>query len=296
MKAPLFHLAQRVFNVPLAITSDKAEVILAAMGQRFAGAPVILNGRLLGTGAAMMADDDYEGGGEERPDPGYDVIAGVAVIPVCGTLVHKLGGVRPYSGMSGYDSIRTAFLTALTDERIDAVVLDIDSPGGEVSGCFDLADTIFAARGHKPIWAILSEHAFSAAFALASACDRIVVPRTGGAGSVGVIFMHAEFSEWLKHEGIAVTLMTFGAQKADLNQVMPIDPGARARAQAIINETGELFIDTVARNRKLAASAVRATKAGIFIGKAAVGAGFADAVMAPDAAMRALVRSLDHKP
>jgi ClpP class serine protease len=74
-------------------------------------------------------------------------VAGVAVIPICGTLVQKLGSLRPYSGMTGYDGIRQAFLTALADPEVNGICLDIDSPGGEVAGCFDLVDEIYNARG-----------------------------------------------------------------------------------------------------------------------------------------------------
>ncbi|TOL42864.1 serine peptidase, partial [Vibrio parahaemolyticus] len=70
------------------------------------------------------------------------------------------------------------------------ICLDIDSPGGEVAGCFDLVDLIYELRGKKPIYAILSENAYSAAYAIASAADKIYVPRTGGVGSVGVIVIH----------------------------------------------------------------------------------------------------------
>ncbi|MCZ7176509.1 S49 family peptidase, partial [Salmonella enterica] len=76
-------------------------------------------------------------------DTGYDVVEGVAVIPIQGTLVQKLGTLRPYSDMTGYDGIRACFLQALNDSDVKAICLDIDSPGGEVAGCFDLADVIY---------------------------------------------------------------------------------------------------------------------------------------------------------
>ena len=139
----------------------------------------------------MMTDSEPE------PARGYEVLGGVAIIPVEGTLVAKLGMLCPYSGMTGYDGIRVNFLTALADDAVRAIVLDIDSPGGECSGLFDLVDTIVAGRGVKPIRAILTEVAFSAAYAIASAADRISVPRTGGVGSIGVVCMHVDWSRAL---------------------------------------------------------------------------------------------------
>ncbi|TAL89278.1 MAG: S49 family peptidase [Candidimonas sp.] len=283
------HLAQRLFNTPLAILPSKGEMVMAALADRFGIAKLFrADGQMV-----VMADALTGEFSEGRDTPnGYDVVAGVAIIPVMGTLVAKLGTLRPYSGMTGYDGLRANISMALEDSSVKGIVLDIDSPGGEVAGCFDLVDAIYASRGRKPIWAILSESAYSAAYALASACDRIVVPRTGGTGSVGVICMAVEFSKALDAAGIVVTIFQYGARKADGNEVTPLPPEARARFQGDVDTMGELFVDTVARNRKLAASKVRGTQATTFLGAGGVEIGFADAVMAPDEAFRSLLSKL----
>jgi signal peptide peptidase SppA len=281
------HLAQRLFNTPIAILPAKAEVVMCALADRLGIAKLF---RADG-GTVPLAMDDWEddGPGEYR---GYELVADVAIIPVEGTLVQKLGQLRPYSGMCGYDAIRAGLSMSLEDERVRAIVLDIDSPGGEVAGCFDLVDAIYAARGTKPIWAILSETAFSAAYAIASAADRICVPRTGGTGSVGVICLHVDFSQALATEGIAVTLIQYGARKSDGSEFKPLSADALARFQADVDGMGEIFVETVARNRGLKANAVRATEATTFLGAAGVKVGLADAVMSPDAAFAELVKQL----
>lgn len=281
------HLAQRLFNVPIAITPQKAEVVMAALADRFGIA------RLFRANGEMVALDafDLEGDGPAS-DRAYEVVAGVAIIPVQGTLVQKLGTLRPYSGMTGYDGIRANISMALEDKDVKAVMLDIDSPGGEVAGCFDLVDAIYQARGDKPIWAILTESAYSAAYALASACDRIIVPRTGGTGSVGVICMHVDMSKALSSAGITVTLIHYGDRKADGSDMKPLSDEALARFQADVDEMGELFVKTVARNRGLSVAAVRKTQAQTYLGAAGVEIGFADAVMAPDEAFRSLLAEL----
>ncbi|WP_227105159.1 S49 family peptidase [Chromobacterium rhizoryzae] len=280
------HLAQRLFNVPIAITPQKAEVVMAALADRFGIA------RLFRANGDAVALDGFGYDSEPAQDRAYEVVAGVAIIPVTGTLVQKLGTMRPYSGMTGYDGIRANLSMALEDKDVRAIVLDIDSPGGEVAGCFDLADAIFKARGTKPIWAILTESAFSAAYALASACDRIIVPRTGGTGSVGVICMHVDMSKALGAAGITVTLIHYGARKADGSDMQPLSKEALARFQADVDAMGELFVKTVARNRKLSAAVVRGTQATTFLGAEGVEIGFADAVMAPDEAFRSLLAEL----
>lgn len=280
-------LAQRLFNVPLAITPGKIEVIMAALADRLGLAKVIRP-----TGEVVMLSDldvTGEAAADNRP---YDVVEGVAIVPVEGTLVQKLGTLRPWSGMTGYDGIRANLSMALEDSGVRAIMLDMDSPGGEVAGCFDLVDAIYGVRGRKPIWSVLSENAYSAAYAIASATDRIIVPRTGGTGSVGVICAHVDFSKMLGEAGIAVTLITYGDHKADGNQYNPLPKEVLARFQADVNTMGDLFCDTVARNRNLKASAVRATQASTYMGANGVNVGFADAVMAPDEAFRSLLAEL----
>jgi capsid assembly protease len=285
------HLATRLFNVPLAITPDKCEIIMAALAERLGVTHLVRsNGQVL----AFDQQDEGEAAGRDssRPDRGYDLVSGVAVIPITGTLVQRTGTLRPYSGMTGYDGVRLAFLAALADSEVDAIVLDIDSPGGEVAGCFDLADTVYKARGRKPIWAVLDECAFSAAYAIASAADYITVPRTGGTGSVGVIFMHCDMSKALDKAGLTVTLITCGDRKADGADVAPLSKEAFARFQADVDSVGGIFVNTVARNRGMSSAAVRGTQATTFLGARGVEIGFADALMAPDEAFRALLKKL----
>lgn len=283
------HLAQRMFNTPLAIHPGKAEVVMAALAERLGISSIV---RADGMPMNPQAFDQEFMNPGPSGRAGYEVVGGVAVIEVSGTLVQKLGTLRPYSGMTGYDGIRQNFLMAIEDPDVQAIVLNIDSPGGEVSGAFDLVDLIYGARGEKPIWAILDESAYSAAYAIASAADVITVPRTGGTGSIGVIWMHVDWSQALQGAGLQVTFLTFGDTKADGHPEIPLSPGARDRFQADIDTMGELFVETVARNRNIAAEVVRDTEAATFLGPRGVEVGLADAVMSPDAAFSALLADL----
>lgn len=276
------HLAQRLFNTPLALHPRKAEVVMAALTDRFGLTRI--------QSMSDWDDDDDSTFTRQARDTGYDVVEGVAVIPIQGTLVQKLGTLRPYSGMTGYDGIRACFLQALNDSEVKAICLDIDSPGGEVAGCFDLVDVIYASRGSKPIWAILSESAYSAAYALASAADKIIVPRTGGVGSVGVIVMHVDWSQKIKSDGLQVTIITYGDRKAESNPYEPLSETARKAIQSDIDEMGRLFVSTVSRNRGIAERTVRDTEAACFLGADGVQLGLADQVSSPDAAFRDLLQ------
>lgn len=290
------HLASRMLNQPLAIKPDKAEMIVAAVADRFGIANLFrMNGDtvVLAPMAFDQEMEDEQAATRKYTDHGYDIISGVAVIEIEGTLVQKLGSMRPFSGMTGYDGIRQAFFNALKDPQVRAIVFDIDSCGGEVAGCFDLVDLIYSKRGGKPIWSILSECAYSAAYAIASAAEFVTVPRTGGAGSIGCIMLHADLSKAFDKAGINVTLIHYGDRKADFNEYQPLSKEALARAQHDIDTMGELFVETIARNRGLDPAAVRKMQATTYLGAECFDAGLVDAVMAPEEqALPALLEEL----
>lgn len=270
-------LAARFLNTPLALRADQAGMIVSALTAPQAG-----------------YYDYAEPMKNARDDKPFDVVGSVAVIPVKGVLLSRLPRWSWYyfDEMSGYDAIRYATLMALGDDDVEAVAFDIDSPGGEVSGCFDLVDALYNVRGTKPMWAILSENAYSAGYAIASACDKIMVPRTGGVGSVGCIMLHTDISRWLEEQGVTVSLIQYGERKADGTDVLPLSKEARQRFQTDIDAMGDLFVKTVARNRGISEAKVRKTEASTFLGADGVSIGFADAVMAPDEAFSALLKKL----
>lgn len=267
-------LIERFLYRPLALLPDHAVALLERM-------------RLVEPPAQARADGFDQRTADQRP---YDVIDGVAVVPVCGILVHQRSW---WNDETCYAGIKQKLVLALGDPEVRGVALYVNSPGGEVAGCFDLADDIYSVRGQKPIWAILDENAYSAAYALASAADRIIVPRTGGTGSIGVISLRIDITAALEQMGVKITAIQFGARKTDSYPTTPLSDEARDRMQADVDQMGETFIAMVARNRGIDVAKVRATEAGTFLGAAGVDAGLADAVMAPDEAFLAFVQQLE---
>lgn len=268
-------IAELIFNRPLMISETKLNTILHILGPRFN-----LDMAVLPVQEAAQISD------RERSRAGYKAKGGVGLIGIYGPLLHRvLASDYPSGGPTTYSDIRRAFDLALVDDDVQSIVLDIDSPGGEVCGVFDLADHIFQARGGKPITAIVNESAYSAAYLLASAADRIILPRTGGAGSIGVIATHADLSRAEEAAGLTVTHIYAGARKADFSPHAPLSPEALGVLQQSVNDTYEMFVDTVARNRRLTTQSVRETEAGIYEGKKAVKAGLADEVASVDMAI-----------
>lgn len=287
----LSFVAARMFNTPLMIHPKKVEVVMSALAERLG---IVSLDNLAPRPAMMESFDENFDDRIETVEPlhGYEVVNGVAVIEVHGTLVNKLGTLRPYSGMTGYDGIRQNLLVAMGDEDVKAIAFDFESGGGEVAGCFDLTDLIYELRGRKPMWAILSEYAYSAAYCLASATDKIVVPRTGGVGSIGVICGRVDYSKALKNGGIAVNFIHYGEKKTHGYAETKMSDEERDDTQDKIDVMGDLFVETVARNLRIPKESVINTQAGCFMGQEAVDAGFAHAVMSPDEAFRSLVKSL----
>lgn len=278
------HLAQRIYNTPLMIHPDKARIILSAISGRFGIHSI--DGNVI-----VAGDAEYQRADEDRTHA-YDEHEGFAIIPIKGTLVQSTGSLRMYSGQTGYDGIRQNFIHAVENPKVKAIILDVDSGGGECAGCFDLVDTIYEARAEKPIISILSECAYSAAYALASAAHRVTVPRTGGAGSIGVICLHADYSEALAEAGIKITMIKYGDLKAAGSPYEPLKGKPLRNIQSDIDEMGELFIETVARNRDLPAKKIREMEAATFLGKNAVDNDLCDDVVSPNIEFNNLIDTI----
>jgi ClpP class serine protease len=129
------------------------------------------------------------------------------VVPVLGPLVARGDWLAELFGASVYGEVGEAVEAALADPQVGGVVMELDSPGGEVAGMFDLVDRLGALRrsAGEPLWAVASESATSAAYAIASAAERIYVTRTGEAGSIGVVAAHIDQSGSDAKAGLAWT-------------------------------------------------------------------------------------------
>ena len=273
------HLAARLFGVPLAIHRPKLDVILSVFGARIGLTD-------------MLVPADYA----PTTRPLSPATGKVAVIPIHGTLVRRMSGLEAASGLASYTGIAAQLDAALASPDVAAILLDVDSPGGESGGVFDLADRIRTAALVKPVWAVANDMAFSAAYALASAASRVFVARTGGVGSIGVIAMHVDQSVKDAKDGLHYTAVFAGERKNDLNPHEPISDAAHAVLKAEVDRIYGLFVETVARHRGLDTDAVRATEAGLFFGDTAVASGLADAVGGFDDALAQLNASLSPLP
>jgi signal peptide peptidase SppA len=183
----------------------------------------------------------------------------------------------------------------MDDASVRGVILDVDSPGGEVGGLFDLVEQINAIRSAnaKPLWAVANEGALSAAYAIACAADRLYVTRTGEVGSIGVVAVHVDESGADAKAGLAWTFVFAGDRKVDGNAHEPLSERARATIQADVDRLYSEFCGLVAANRGLSPEAVRGTNAAIYRGELAIRAGLADRLGTLDLAIAEMAAELD---
>lgn len=263
------YLASRLFGTPLLIHRPKLDVILSVVGQRIGMADVP---------ATPMKDMAVF----QRP-PLAAAPEGIAVIPIHGSLVKRSLGMEAASGLTSYGEIAAMLDAALADPQVSGILLDIDSPGGEASGSFELARHVREVAAQKPVWAVANDAAYSAAYAIAASAQRLFVTETGGVGSIGVIALHVDQSVKDAKEGYHFTAITAGAHKNDYSPHEPLSDAAKTELQGEVDRLHSIFTEHVAAMRGLDLAAVRATEAGLFFGTNAVAQGLADGVQTLDA-------------
>jgi len=181
----------------------------------------------------------------------------VAVLPLHGMISHRMGLMSETSGGTSVESFTKQFRGALADPQVGAIVLDVDSPGGEVDGVDELSAEIFRARGQKPIVAVANSLAASAAYWIATAADEMVVTPSGEVGSVGVLAAHEDASKLYETMGVKTTLITAGKYKGEGNPYEPLGDEARAAIQDRVDGYYHMFLNAVARNRGVGSADVR---------------------------------------
>lgn len=212
----------------------------------------------------------------------------VAILNIAGPMFKRANLLVSFSGATSYEILRRDLQAALDDKSVDAIMLSIDSPGGEASGCDELAAAIFAVRGKKPITAYVSGMACSAGYWLAAAADRIVVSDAAILGSIGVVIGVTDRTKADERAGIARTEFV-SSQSPGKRPDHSTDAG-RARVQKLVDDLGDVFVSAVAKYRGVSKTTVvnEFGQGGVEIGTNAVKRKMADEVGQFEATLRAL--------
>jgi len=215
---------------------------------------------------------------------------GIAFIPIHGLLINRFSW--SWGWVTGYNFIRNQLSAALDDEDVKAIIFDVNSGGGMVAGCFELAADIKASRDVKPSVAVVDAACYSACYALASSATKIVCTPSGGVGSIGVVAMHLDYSKMFKDAGVTVSFIFSGDHKVDGNPYESLPAPVRADIQKSVDSTRKEFVTLVADNRGCDSKVVFDTEARCFTASEALSLGLIDAIAPPLEAVNAFLNEL----
>lgn len=249
-----------VLESPWAITEDSLRTILTIVDRQNADPEAVAAklGRPLDYTHAVTVRD------------------GVATIPVEGPLFRHGDLFTEISGATTYEQLATDLTSAADDPGIHAIVLAIDSPGGEVTGVSELAKLIRETSARKPVIAYVEGLGASAAYWLASAAGEVVASDTALLGSIGTRQTFVDTRDAMAAKGVKTYEIVSSQSPAKVAD--PATPDGRARIQQTLDSLTGVFVAEVARYRGVTPEAVIADfgQGGILVGAAAVEAGLAD--------------------
>lgn len=290
------HVAARLFGRPHAIDPVALRAILEGPIARrvLAGGPINVKGakakkaeRKAAPRALAMVEGRQVVVGEGA---GQYILTndGIAIVPVQGVLSKRFDWMAAACGFVTYQGLAATFDAMLADGQVRAILMDVDSHGGEADGMLDIADRILKARAEKPVWAVANGCALSAGYGIAASASRLFLPRLATVGSIGCLIVHVDQSEADALNGRVYTAIYSGAHKIDGWGHAPLSEGARNSAQAAVDHVRDEFAALVARQGRMDARAALATEAESFQDHEAVEKGLADDVGTFEDALAAL--------
>lgn len=240
-------VVQKALETPWSILPQKLAIIqeiliVRASGHKFTDEEI--NARL----AAINTPRKQQESSQESTN--------IAVLPLLGTIIPRGDMFSRMSGATSVDQFQKTFRGAMADKSIDAIIIDVDSPGGQVGSIPEIAEEIFEARGQKPIVAIANNLAASAAYWIASSADELIVTPSSQVGSIGVFALHENIERALDMKGIDVTLISAGKFKVEGNPFESLSESAKDAIQKEVNNYYDMFVEGVARNRDVSSQEV----------------------------------------
>lgn len=213
---------------------------------------------------------------------------GVAVIPVTGPIMRYANLFTRISGATSTQELATDLQAALDNPQVKAILLNIDSPGGEANGINELGDMIYAARGQKPIKAYIGGSGASGAYWFASSAEEVVIDDTALLGSIGVVVEVAVRKAADGEKRYTITSSNAPNKRPDIDT-----EEGRAEVAKSINALGEVFVAKVARNLGVDPEQVPAMgdHGGLKVGAAAVEAGLAHRLGSLEALITEMAKS-----
>jgi signal peptide peptidase SppA len=241
------HIVTAVYSTPWAILPSTLAVIVNLLRFRVEG--------------GLLSPDEIEARIEAagpRDRQAAQSGNGVAVLPLHGIIAPRAAMLEQTSaGGTGLDRFMAVFRTALADPEVGTILLDIDSPGGQVEGVPEAAAEIRAARERKPIVTVANGMAASAAYWIGSQALEFVATPSGQVGSIGVYGAHEDLSAAYEQAGVKTTLISAGKYKTEGNDLGPLSEETLAYRQSVVDDFYAMFIADVAKGRGVPPADVR---------------------------------------
>lgn len=227
----------------------RRDLLLAASREKWAIRSAVL--------ASWLSVDIQAAG---RPAKLPAVKGNVAIIPMHGAISQRSSIWSEIFGGVSTESLSAAYARAINDERIGAVVFNVDSPGGTVAGVSEAASIIRQGAAIKPTYAIANSEMASAAYWMASQVGpgHLIASPSADVGSIGVFAMHEDVSQMLADAGVKVTTFSVPEHKTEFSPYSAVSEDATAHAMQKINDTYDRFVADVARGRSATTASVKA--------------------------------------
>ena len=181
----------------------------------------------------------------------------VAVLPMHGAISQRSSIWQDIFRGVSTEQFGAAFVRAINDDRIGAVVINQDSPGGTTAGVEELSDLIHQGSKIKTVVALANSESASAAYWLGSQATKMMAAPGAEVGSVGVYRMHVDESQAMEQVGVRVKFMSVPEYKTEGNPYEPMSADAVAHHMQQVNETYDVFTKAVARGRSVTPAKVR---------------------------------------
>jgi signal peptide peptidase SppA len=187
-----------------------------------------------------------------RPTQAYQAPQTIAVLSIFGVISPR-GGMMDDMSQQGcsMESFGAKYRSVMTDSNVAGVLVEVDSPGGNVFQVPETADLIYSLRDQKPNVAVVTGMCASAAFWLGSQFGELVACPSSEVGSIGVLMRHDDLSKAAEAAGVTVDFITSprDGNKAEGNPFTPLGDDTREYYNSRTDEYYDMFLSALARGR-----------------------------------------------
>ena len=192
------------------------------------------------------AEQFEQGAGKAKP---YEVVGNIGIVQLVGVIGKRIGMMERSSGVMDVDDFTTNLQAALDDDRVEGIIMDVNSPGGTITGVPEAADMVAYAAEIKPIVAFTDSLMASAAYWISAGASGIVSSQSASIGSIGVYSSILDSSMAYRMAGLERQLFKAGKLKAIGTDGVPVSQEQKDYMQARVDQLYGWFTSSVIEGR-----------------------------------------------